>query len=262
MKPYLAVLSARFQMLLQYRVSAIAGICTQIFFGIIRLMLFDALFQSSSAAQPMSHDDVVTYIWLGQGMLSLIMLDVDHDVMVMIRTGSVAYELVRPVNLYNLWFSRALSDRMAPLLMRSVPLFIVGSFFGLGAPASPANGVAFVLAAAGALFLAASIIVLLNISLFWTISGNGLSRICSPLILLFSGIVVPLPFLPEWAQPLAAALPLRGLTDTPFQIYLGRLSGMEAVGAMLHQWIWIALLVAAGRAILGAGIRRLVVQGG
>ena len=137
------------------------------------------------------------------------------------------------------------------------------SFFGLRPPAS-VTGAAMFLASVGAgLLLAASMIALLNISLFWTISGDGLSRIVSPLVFLFSGIsVCPLPFFPEWLQPLVAALPVRGLIDTPFQIYLGRFDGMNAIAALAHQFVWILLLVATGRLILGRGIRKLVVQGG
>lgn len=261
-KPYLAVLSSRFQMLLQYRASAVAGVLTQIFFGIMRAMVFEAFYQSAGP-QPMTRAEVVTYIWLGQATLTLIMLGVDHDVMVMIRTGSVAYEMVRPIDLYNLWFARALSGRAAPLVMRSIPIALVaGLFFDLQAPASFANGALFLLAILNGLLLAASIIGLLNISLLWTVSGDGLSRVVLPLILLFSGITVPLPFFPEWLQPLVSALPLRGLIDTPSQIYLGRFSGPQAIAALAHQAVWIVALICAGGLILGRGIRKLVVQGG
>ena len=35
LRPYRAILSARFRMLLQYRAAAIGGIWTQIFFGLV-----------------------------------------------------------------------------------------------------------------------------------------------------------------------------------------------------------------------------------
>jgi ABC-2 type transport system permease protein len=63
-------------------------------------------------------------------------------------------------------------------------------------------------------------------------------------------------------QSAIAALPFRGLIDTPFRIYLGVLNGAEAGAALLHQFAWTAVLVLAGRMLLDRGIRRLVVQGG
>ena len=47
MRPYWAVFSARFRVLLQYRVAALAGCGTQLFWGLIRMMSF---YESSTAA--------------------------------------------------------------------------------------------------------------------------------------------------------------------------------------------------------------------
>ena len=263
MKAYLAILSSRFLALLQYRAAAIAGVGTQLFFGLVRVMIFDGFYRSSSGPQPMNYDQVVTYIWLGQAMLALTLLAVDNDVAVMIRTGNVAYEMTRPVDLYAFWFARALSGRAAPLVMRAIPIFIIaGLFLGLQPPVSLRAGLMFTVSAFGGLLMASSLVALTTISLLWTISGEGLNRLALPLIFFFSGIGIPLPFFPDWSQPLVAALPFRGLIDTPFRIYLGHLSGQAATAAVLHQLAWIMALVIIGRVILARGLRKLVVQGG
>jgi ABC-2 type transport system permease protein len=263
MKPYLAILSSRFRMLLQYRTAAIAGVGTQLFFGIVRMMIYDAFYGSNKSVQPMSHGQVITYIWLGQAMLLLAMLDVDRDVATMVRTGSVAYELIRPVDLYGLWFSRAFSGRAAPLIMRSIPIFVIASlFFGLGAPASATAAALFLISSVGGLALAAAITTLITISMLWTVSGDGIGRLAPPLVFFFSGIGVPLPLFPDWLQRLIAILPFRGLIDTPFRIYLGHLAGVQAMMALAQQGLWIAVLMLAGRLSLQRGVSRLVVQGG
>ena len=105
-------------------------------------------------------------------------------------------------------------------------------------------------------------IALMTISMLWTISGEGIYRLASPLIFFFSGIVIPLPMFPDWMQGALAVLPFRGLMDTPFRIYLGILFGRMAVVALLHQLVWTVGLVLLGRFVLGRGVRRLVVQGG
>src|SRR5262245_16972793 len=159
-KAYFAILSSRIRTLLQYRAAAIAGVGTQLFFGIVRMMIFDAFYRSSASALPMTHEQTITYIWLGQAMILLTLFGVDKDIAEMIRSGSVAYELTRPLDLYSLWFARALSGRATPLLMRGIPIFSLAMlFFGLQPPAAIANAVVFVVAAAGSLLLASSIIV-------------------------------------------------------------------------------------------------------
>ena len=263
MKPYLAILISRFLTLLQYRAAALAGIGTQLFFGFVRVMIYDGFYRSSRPPHPLTFDQVTTYIWLGQAMLLLAMLDVDKDVAAMIRTGNVAYEMTRPLDLYNLWFARAVSGRAAPLVMRAIPIFVfAGLFLGLQKPSSVGSVALFAVSVVGALLLAASMVVLMTISLLWTISGEGIYRLAGPFIFFFSGTVIPLPMFPDWMQQLIAVLPFRGLIDTPFRFYLGSFDPTATVMALLHQFVWIVTLVLLGRLILTRGLRALVVQGG
>ncbi|MBC7236831.1 MAG: hypothetical protein H5T69_13410 [Chloroflexi bacterium] len=260
---YFAVLKARFRMLLQYRAAAFAGVVTQSFWGLMRVMIFEAFYRSTTAALPMSFQDTVTYLWLIQAMLLLLPWRLDAEVQAMIRDGTVAYELARPADVYWLWYCRNLAGRAAPILLRCVPMFVLaGLFWGLQPPASLMAGLGWALGLLGALLLSAALGTLMCISLFWTISGDGLSRLLAALALVFSGAVVPLPLFPDWAQPILAWLPFRGLMDTPFRLYMGHIPHREAPMAILHQWAWVAILVWIGRWALARGLRRVVVQGG
>jgi len=261
-RAYTSIFASRVQILLQYRAVALAGIATQVFWGLVRTMIFDAFYRGSGA-QPLTHDQSITYVWLGQAMLVLTMMNTDAEIAAMIRTGNVAYEMVRPLDLYNLWFIRAFSGRAVPMLMRGLPIFAIAAlFFGLTAPASIGAGALFLASTLGALLTAASIIALLTISMLWTISGEGISRLAPGLVFVFSGIIVPLPFLPSWLQRISNLMPFRGLIDTPLRIYLGQLHGSEAIVALMLQCGWLIALIAIGRAVMSRGLRRLEAQGG
>ena len=263
MKAYWSLMSARFQMLLQYRGAAAAGFCTQLFWGLIRVMIFDAFYCSSSSPQPMAFRDVVTYIWLGQAMLGMLPWNADRDIRAMNRTGTVVYELLRPVDLYTYWFTRAFAMRTAPTLLRAIPMFAVaGAFLGLRAPDSWAAACAWAVATVAALFLSCALSTLINISLLWTISGDGVSWLLPTAVSALSGMIVPLPFFPEWAKPLIELLPFRGLVDIPFRLYTGHIPPSEAISVLTHQFVWAGTLIVLGRLFLARGTRRLVVQGG
>jgi ABC-2 type transport system permease protein len=60
--------------------------------------------------------------------------------------------------------------------------------------------------------------MLVHVSLTWTISGEGLSRLMPGVVTIFSGMVIPLPLFPDWTQPLLSALPFRILVDVPNRI--------------------------------------------
>lgn len=263
MRAYWAIVSARFRMLLQYRAAAAAGFGTQCFWGLIRVMVLQAFYRATTAAQPMSLPQVVDYIWLGQAMFAMLPWSIDFEVAAMIRSGTVAYELLRPLDLYSLWFSRAAAARTAPTALRAVPMFIVaGLFFGLRPPASTAAGAAWLLTMLGALLLACAISTLLTISLLWTISGEGIVQLIMNCVVIFSGMVIPLPLFPDWAQSTLNFLPFRGILDVPARIYSGNIPASGVAFLFAHQLLWAAAFIVAGRCMVARGMRRLVVQGG
>jgi ABC-2 type transport system permease protein len=261
--PYLAVLSARFRVLLQYRAAAVAGILTQLAWGLIRMMIFDAFYRASSGPQPMRHEDVITYVWLSQAFFHVFPLGADADVRAMVRTGTVVYELLRPADLHSLWFARALAQRTAPTFLRAVPLLIVaGLFLGLEAPPSVASFGAWVLTFGSAVLLASAFTTLLTITLLWTISGEGISRFAPQVAYVFSGLLVPIPLLPSWIRPFVEALPFRGIVDVPARAWSGNLTVAELPATLAHQLGWTVALVVIGRVFLARSMRRLVAQGG
>ena len=263
MSGYQALVSARFRALLQYRSAAIAGFSTQIVFGLIFVMVFEAFFRSSTALQPMTLPEVTTYIWLGQAFLVLLPWNVDRDLQAMVRSGGVGYELLRPLDLYFAWFTRAIALRSAPTMLRSVPLLVIAALFlGLQAPDSLAAGLAFVITMFGALLLSCAITNIINISLMWTISGEGITGFAPAIVMTLSGMVVPIPFFPDWAQTIIRILPFSGLVDTPYRLYLGHLPATDLPVLLGHQLLWTLAFILLGRWMLSRALRRMTVQGG
>jgi ABC-2 type transport system permease protein len=269
-RSYLALFSARFRMMLQYRAAAIAGLWTQVFFGMVLIMIYEAFYSSTSRPQPMPFSQIVSYVWLGQAMLGMLPWNADPEVRAMIRSGAVAYELCRPLDLYNLWFMRALAGRSAPTILRAVPMAILAIFalplVGLGSwrlrPPTLVGGLAFAATIVCALLLSSALSTLINITLMWTVSADGMVVMLTALVTLLSGMTVPLPLFPDWAQPVLRALPFAGLVDLPYRVYLGDIAPSGLPGVMLRQLLWTAALALFGRWLLARGLRRIVVQGG
>lgn len=270
MSAYGALLSARYRMTLQYRTAAVAGVATQFFWGFVLIMVMEAFF-AVGVAPPMSFAATVSYIWLGQALLALMPWNHDREIEAMVQRGHVAYELLRPVDLYALWFVRAVAWRTAAASLRAIPIvaiaggvlpFVGDGRWALQPPASSASALAFAGALGAAVLLAAAITTLVHVSLLWTLSGEGLARVMPAFVIFFSGMVVPLPFFPDWMQPLFEALPFRGLVDAPFRLYTGHIPPAAAPRAVGLSLVWTVALVWLGRRLLARGTRRLVVQGG
>ncbi len=275
LRPYLALVSARFRVLLQYRAAAVAGFGTQLFWGAIRLMILSAFYaasrQSTPQPTPMSMADVVDYVWLGQAILAVLPWNIDAEFGLKVRSGAIAYELLRPLDLYASWFATAFAFRTAPMSLRFFPLVTVSMFvlpwlgFGewaLKPPASLAYGLFFGVSFGLAMLLSTSIQILMHITILWTVSAQGIDRIIPAISMMLSGLIVPLPLYPEWLQPLLVLQPFRGLMDVPFRIYSGHIPLNLAIIEVIGQAIWLCLLVGGGRLLLSRGTRKLVVQGG
>jgi len=270
--PYLAVIGARFRMLLQYRAAALAGLFTQTAFGVVLLMVYEAFYRSApDAARPMTFAQLASYVWFGQALLAMLPWNVDPEIRAMVRSGAVAYELCRPMDLYGLWYARAIAHRTAPTLLRAVPMVVVAVVVlpavGLGEwrlapPASLAAAAGFAAALGGALALGCAVSTLINITLMWTVAADGVVILATTLVTLLSGLLVPLPLLPDWAQTTLRWLPFAGLYDLPFRLYTGHLAPAQFGPVLASQLGWTVVLVALGRWLLRRGLLRITVQGG
>jgi ABC-2 type transport system permease protein len=270
--PYGALFGARFRMLLQYRAAALGGLFTQIVFGLILIMIYDAFYRSSVAAvQPMAFGQVASYVWLGQALLMMLPWSVDHELRAMMRSGGVAYELSRPVDLYTWWYARAAAQRTAPVMLRAVPMVVFAMLglpllglgeWRLGPPASLSAGIGFAAAMVGALALACAMSVLLYIAWIWTVAADGIVMFVSTAVSMFSGLLIPLPLFPDWARTALRWLPFAGILDQPARIYAGHIATAELAIVLVRQLGWTVVLVALGRRLLARGLRRVVVQGG
>lgn len=266
MRGLISLFKLRFMLNLQYRAAALAGVFTQIFFGLVMVMIYDAFFEQATATMPMTLGQTITYIWLGQGLLALIPWNGDREVQGLIRNGDVAYELVRPMALYDYWYFKIMAQRIAPTLLRSIPLFLfvnllMPDIYKMVGPATGLHFLMFVIVVVGSIFLSCALSNIITITTLFAI-GDGMDRLFPAIVMFFSGLVIPLSFFPDWLQPVLRILPFSGLMDTPYKLYLG-LYDTSAVGAaLLHQLVWTVLLVLLGKLMILKASHRIVVQGG
>jgi ABC-2 type transport system permease protein len=82
------------------------------------------------------------------------------------------------------------------------------------------------------------------------------------LAVFLSGFIIPINFLPDWAQPVVRWLPFSAMVQTPVEIYLGQRVGLDMGLAYVHQASWAVVVWLAGRLCLALAVRRVVVHGG
>jgi ABC-2 type transport system permease protein len=269
---YLIAFSARFQTATRYRAAALAGFVTQAWWALIHIMVYSAFYGAALLrGVPLTLHDVITYTWLQQGSFALLPTACDPEVAESVRSGTVSYDRLRPLDTYWWWFSRSTARITGRLVPRAVLMVLLGaavlpafdlSAYRMGPPASFAAGLLFTVSLAIGALVSAAIVVVLDVITVATLSPLGANAFITPLAILLSGNLVPLPLYSGSLREILLMQPFASIVDIPGRIYVAELSGRSALTAIVIQALWLTGLIALGRSQLERAMARLQVQGG
>lgn len=256
-----AVLS--FQRQLTYRAANLAGLVTNIFFGLLRAMVLIALFSGREQVEGMTVIDAVTYTGLTQAIIAYLSVFGWYDLMESVYSGEVGADLLKPLNYYRLWLARDVGRAVASLLVRGITIvFFYALIFEITVPAAPGQWLALLVALALGLLVSFGWRFVVNVSSFWTPDARGVGRFAFGLSWALSGFIMPLRLFPEWFRALCELTPFPSMVNTVIEVYLGLLTGPELLWALGTQALWALALAGLGHLLLQRGVRRLVIQGG
>lgn len=248
---------------LQYRGAMLGGILCQMFFGLILIALYRALYTAKPQTQPLSH--VVSYVWLQQAFFRMLLAS-DPDLADKIRTGGIAYDLCRPLDLYGFYYVRVMAQKLTGSLMRAIPMLIFALLlpggWRLGLPASTEG---FLISLVALMLGLLCVSALENITMAFTmltLDPRGIQAMLNLLMMILAGNILPLTLFPDRWQKVITLLPYAQLLDAPIRFYTGEYGMSDAVRVLAVQAIWTLLLTGLGRYLWSNNQKRLVLQGG
>lgn len=267
MRKYLSFFKMRLMAGLQYRAAALAGLSTQFVWGGMEILIYRVFWLEHPERFPMGMEALAAYIWLQQAFLTLFALwNWEWEIIDSVRTGSVAYELTRPTDLYGMWMARSLAVRLSRGLLRALPVILLGTLlpapWGLRLRVSPAVFALFLLSTVLMLVVVCAFSLFVYALAFHMTDTNGVTVLSVAAADLLGGAIVPLPFLPEGLRTVAALSPFGSMQNVPLRIFGGDIAGADIPAAMGLQVFWAAVLIAGGYALMRAGLRRTVIAGG
>ena len=263
MKAYLSVFRMRLRLETQYRGAVLGGVACQVFFGLILVAVYRALYFGKPQSMPLSH--ITTYVWLQQAFFRMLLAS-DADLMDKIRTGGIVYDLCRPLHLYGFYYARIMAQKLMGSLLRAVPMLIFAALLPEGWGISlPASLPALALAAAALLLGLCCVCAMENITMAFTmrtLDPRGFQAMLNLLMMILSGNILPLTLYPDSWQRLITLLPYAQMLDAPIRLYTGEYALEQAPEVLLLQAVWTVLLVSLGLLGWRRNQSRMIIQGG
>ncbi|MBO0651584.1 ABC-2 family transporter protein [Streptomyces triculaminicus] len=266
MRLYAAVAAGGFRRYATYRTATAAGVFTNTVFGFIVASTYIALWNERPHLGGYDRAQALTFVWVSQALLasaSLLGGGFQEELQDRIRSGDIAVDLYRPVDLQAWWLASDLGRAAFQLLGRGVVPLAVGALaFELALPADPVTWLSFLLSVLLGLVVGFALRYLVALCSFWLLDGAGAGMLSALLCMFFSGTLLPLNVFPGAFGEVARTLPWAAMLQVPVDVLLERHRGTGLAAALAFQAVWAAVLLAAGRLLQSAATRKVVVQGG
>lgn len=263
-RTYLRLLVAGFRRQSTYRLAALGGLVANTTFGLLKVALLLAAVRSSGGR--LAGYDVATmssYIWISQGLLGSVNLTGRTDIAERIRSGDVAIDFIRPVDVHLASVTTEVGRSAFALLPRGVPSVAIGALLvGMAGPASPAGYLLGAVSVVLALLVSAATVYIVGAAGFWLVETRGVAILYMVVSGFLAGLFVPIGLFPHWLHAVATATPFPSMLMYPVDVLSGRADGTAALGVLGLQACWLAVTLGVGQLATRAGRRRLEVQGG
>ena len=263
---YAAVAAGGFRRYSTYRTATFAGVFTNSVFGIIICFAYLALWKERPDIGGWDSADAVTFVWIAQSLLMTMAIlggGFVDEFAERIRSGDIAVDLYRPVDLQAWRLSEDYGRAGFHLLGRGVAPTVVGALlFDLNWPNHALTWLWFACSLVFGVAVGFGIRYLVGLAAFWLLDVRGFMVVVGFVQLFCSGMILPLVVFPHTLEQVVRLLPFAGMIQVPADVFLEQATGISLLVALGSQIAWAAVLLGAGRLLTRRASHRLVVQGG
>lgn len=259
-----ALAGAEFRRYLTYRQATVAGAFTNTVFGFVRC--YTLLSVAAVTGQMAGYDpaQLVTFVWVGQGLLAVVSFWGAHELPDRVRTGQVVADLLRPVDLMAACLAADTGRAAHAMLTRFVVPVAAGLvFFDFHLPAHAGTYPLFAVSVVLAVLLCSACRHVVGLSAFWLLDVRGAQMVWLAASGAGSGLYFPVTVLPDWlVVALWVGTPFPSLLQAPLDVVVERGGTWHGALLVAGQAAWLVVVAGVGRLVQRRAVRRLVVQGG
>lgn len=262
-KQYISMMKIMMQNTMAYRFNYFISLIASFIFILTMFYLWRSIFDGNSELAGFTWEDMKTYLFITFLSNTLISWYSETRISGKIRDGSVAMDLLKPVDFQKARLAETIGSSLVEgwIGVLMVLIFII-SFSGIKPPEDVISLILFIISLIISLGIKFGIVYIFSLLCFWTTNNMGVAWSRAAITNLFSGALIPLDFFPAWLASIAFILPFQGIVYIPASIYLGNFQFIESLMMVGLQLFWFILLWLFGKLMWNWAVRQVTIHGG
>lgn len=268
--PYWWLMRLTFLKLMAYRMRYLTGIATYAIFVGGQFAIWQAVFAAKGLSAEQTLDgltlsQLATYLAVGYMARAAYFTNTDSEIAGRFQNGDVTLDLLKPLSFHGQWMAQAAGETAFRVLFFAAPMaLILVPIFGVLPPAGD-GWWQFPVLFVAAFLINAELNLMTGTAAFFLEDITGLMSLKRNLLMLLSGLLVPLHFLPSALATATGWMPFALISYYPTMAYVGRLGTHETLGftsVLMLAIGWAVTLRVINIALWRRAQQRLEVQGG
>lgn len=262
-KAYFYVYKIRIQKALAYRFDVYGNIIWQCIAMFATAFFWKALYAGYDIVKGVKVEDMLVYTIVSSMMSLFFLVNVESRVISSVRKGTVATDMLKPINLYGIYFFEDLGYTTSVIFQNVLPILLIGSLFiAVPKPDSLSAFLLFIPSVIMSYLINWLLAACYSTWAFTAINMSPMVAVKQHMIRLLSGSIIPMWFFPNWLSNVLNVLPFVYIYQLPLDIYIGKYEMENLLPRMGIQFIWLLILGALFLFLQKRVTKRVMVQGG
>ena len=263
MKKYLYIIKIQIIKSMTYEFNVYGNIVMQTIIMITSAYFWKALYRQQTSVSGVDAQSMLTYVVMSCVLSVLLITNVERRIEISVEKGTVAADMMKPVNLFGVYFAEDIGGVLALIFQNLLPILLIGSLLiKVPVMADIRDLPLFLVSAAESMLINWLIAALFGMIAFTAVNIDALIQVKKHLIRLLSGSIIPLWFFPPFVSRVLSLLPFVYIYQLPLSIYIGKGSRAEHLMQMRLQLAHLVILSVIFFVMQRQVTRKVLFQGG
>jgi len=263
MKQYLYILKGAMQSNFAYRAATLINLSANLLYIIILYYLWQAIYADKEQLNGLTFEHTFLYLVIAATLFNIYRTFTDYHISFDVTSGDIVNYLLKPIDYQLYCMSRSLGRICGNFIMILIPTALLMYFvLGMTLPVDQNwffSITSFVLAWL-IIFMLDYIIGLVS---FYTQSIWGIFQTRESLVVVFSGVLIPFAFFPQWLQDILEFSPFVAMYYTPITLLMGQVADTtQALVMIANQLFWLGVFFVICRVFFKKATQVITINGG